>query len=64
MSIVFTALVIVVFVFSTRPEPPEWVFYLPLPPLALMLVSGLYLFALPYLPKRRRSPGQDMQHEQ
>lgn len=52
MSIVFTLLVIVVFVSATRPEAPEWVFYLPLPPLALMLISGLYLFALPYLARR------------
>jgi hypothetical protein len=27
----------------------EWVYYLPLPPLFLLLASGLYLFALPYL---------------
>lgn len=52
MSIVFTGLVIVVFVSAARPAAPEWVFYLPLPPLALMLISGLYLFALPYLPRR------------
>lgn len=51
-SIVFTGLVIVVFVAAARPAAPEWMFYLPLPPLALMLVSGLYLFALPYLPRR------------
>ena len=33
-------------------EPPEWVFYLPLPPLFLLLPSGLWLFALPYLRRR------------
>lgn len=51
MSIIFTALVIVVIIASTRPAPPEWVFYIPLPALALMLLSGLYLFALPYVRK-------------
>ena len=29
-----------------------WLYYLPLPPLALLLLSGLYLFALPYLRPR------------
>lgn len=53
LSIIFTATVILAMVASTRPEPAEWVFYLPLLPLVLMLLSGLYLFALPYLPKRR-----------
>jgi heme/copper-type cytochrome/quinol oxidase subunit 1 len=52
MSIVFTVLVIAVFVASTRPAPAEWIFYVPLAPLALMFASGLYLFALPYFGKR------------
>jgi hypothetical protein len=51
MSIIFTLLVIVVFIVSSRPAPPEWAFYTPLPALALMLLSGLYLFALPYFRK-------------
>ncbi|CAM8628061.1 hypothetical protein MCEREM30_01324 [Paracoccaceae bacterium] len=51
MSIIFTLLVIAVFVISTRPAPPEWAFYMPLPALALMLLSGLYLFALHYVRK-------------
>ena len=32
---------------------PNWITYSPLPPLFLMLFSGLYLFALPYLARRR-----------
>ena len=35
--------------------PPPWVTYAPLPVLLLMLLSGLYLFALPYWVKRRTS---------
>lgn len=31
-----------------------WVGLLTLPPLALLLLTGLYLFALPYLAKRTR----------
>ena len=35
-------------------EPAAWLTYSPLPPLALLLVSGLYLFVLPYATRRRR----------
>jgi hypothetical protein len=34
--------------------PPPWVTYSPLLPLALLLLTGLYLFVLPYAPKSRR----------
>lgn len=51
MSIIFTLLVIAVVVISTRPAPPEWATYMPLPALALMLFSALYLFVLPYVRK-------------
>ena len=34
--------------------PPPWVTYSPLLPLALLLFSGLYLFALPYATRWRR----------
>lgn len=36
-------------------QPAQWVYLLPLLPLALLAASGLYLFVLPYLPGRRRS---------
>ncbi len=54
MSIVFTGLVILVFIANTMQGKPAWVDYLPLPALALMLASGLYLFARPFLAWRRR----------
>ena len=48
MSIAFVALFIVVSVVAaTREEPVEWVFYLPLLPLALLLITGMNLFVLP-----------------
>ena len=53
VSIAFTATVIANFVAMTQGPPPAWVTYSPLPPLAVLLFTGLYLFALPYLPKRR-----------
>lgn len=36
-------------------QPAQWVYLLPLLPLAVLAASGLYLFVLPYLPGRRRS---------
>jgi hypothetical protein len=53
ISVVFTLTVIANFVALSQGEPPAWVTYSPLLPLALLLFSGLYLFVLPYLPKRR-----------
>jgi hypothetical protein len=50
MSIAFTLTVIANFVALARGAgmPPPWVTYSPLLPLALLLFTGLYLFALPY----------------
>ncbi|MBX3446110.1 MAG: hypothetical protein KF895_13180 [Parvibaculum sp.] len=54
LSIVFTAAVIANFVaMGLVGEPPMWVVYSPLPPLFLMLVTGLYMFVLPYVAKGR-----------
>ena len=55
LSIVFTVTVLANFAFMTRGQPPAWVTYSPLLPLFLLLFSGLYLFALPYLDKGRSS---------
>ena len=54
-SIVFTLCVISNFVAMSQGQPPPWVTYSPLPPLFLMLITGLYLFVLPYTAKSRRS---------
>ena len=53
VSMVFTATVIANFVAMARGTPPAWVTYSPLIPLAFLQVSGLYLFVLPYLARRR-----------
>jgi hypothetical protein len=53
LSIVFTVTVIANFVVRAFGEPPAWVTYSPLPPLFLMLFSGLCMFALPYAAGRR-----------
>lgn len=54
LSIVFTLTVIANFVALTRGQPPAWVTYSPLPPLALLLFSGLYMFVLPYATRWRK----------
>jgi hypothetical protein len=53
LSIIFTLTVIANFIAMAIGTPAPWVVYSPLPPLFFMLVTGLYMFALPYLPKRR-----------
>jgi hypothetical protein len=53
LSIAFTVSVIVTFVALSQEEPIVWVSYVPLLPLALLLLSGLYLFALPYAARWR-----------
>ena len=53
LSILFTLTVIAASIAMAQKTPVVWVSYLPLPPLFLMLVTGLYLFALPYIAGRR-----------
>ena len=57
VSIVFTLTVIANFVALSQGEPPPWVTYAPLLPLALLLFTGLYLFVLPYAARRRTGTG-------
>jgi hypothetical protein len=54
VSIAFTLTVVANFVALALGTPPAWVTFSPLLPLALLLSSGLYLFALPYGAKWRR----------
>ncbi len=53
LSIAFTLAVIVNLVALMQKEQVVWVGLLALFPLILLLVSGLYLFTLPYLAKGR-----------
>ena len=56
VSIVFTATVIANFVALALGggTAPPWVTYSPLPPLFLLLFTGLYLFMLPHVARWRR----------
>ena len=53
LSVAFTVSVLVTFIALARKEPIVWVSYVPLAPLALLSVTGLYLLVLPYLNKKR-----------
>jgi hypothetical protein len=50
---IFTLTVVATMVAMAQQEPVVWVSYLPLFPLALLQLSGLWLFVLPYAIKRR-----------
>ena len=53
LAIAFTVTVIANFVAMSQGEPPPWVTYSPLFPLALLMLTGLYMFVLPYATKWR-----------
>lgn len=54
LSIAFTAVVAAIFIaLGMGKEPTEWVYFLPLFPLALLLLTGLYMFVLPYAARWR-----------
>ena len=55
LSMGFTLGVIVNLVVMTQTQPAFWIGLLALVPLILLLLTGLYLFALPYTSKRRRA---------
>ena len=52
LSIAFTLAVVTYMAAMTRGQPPAWLGLFPLSTLVSLLASGLYLFVLPYLPKR------------
>jgi hypothetical protein len=56
LSIAFTVTVIANFIALAQGGggmPPPWVTYSPLLPLALLMLTGLYMFVLPYATKWR-----------
>jgi membrane protein CcdC involved in cytochrome C biogenesis len=59
LSIAFTVAVIVTFVALQQEKPPVWVNLLALPPLFLVLFTGLNLFVLPYATRRRSARRTD-----
>ena len=49
LSIIFTLTVVANFAAMALGEPPAWTVYSPLLPLFLLMFTGLYMFALPYV---------------
>lgn len=55
LSIVFTLTVVANFVaMAIQGQPPAWITYSPLLPLFVLMITGLYMFALPYARRARR----------
>lgn len=55
LSIAFTIVVAAIFgALGLGKEPREWVYLLPLVPLAVLMLTGLYMFVLPYVSKSRK----------
>lgn len=50
----FVVTIVITTVALAQEEPLIWVSYVPLLPLAVLLLTGMYLFALPYRNRRRR----------
>jgi len=63
-SIAFTAAVLVNIAAMTQTEPAVWVGLLALFPLILLLLTGLYLFVLPYTAKHRGRRQADLSQSQ
>ena len=53
VSVFFTLSVIATSIALAQEKPILWVSYIPLIPLALLFLTGVYLFALPYLQRWR-----------
>jgi hypothetical protein len=56
LAVAFTVTVVASVVAAAQEEPATWVFYVPLFPLALLMLSGLNLFVLPYAVRWRGGP--------
>lgn len=58
LAILFTLTVVANLVAMSQGQPPMWIVYSPLPPLFLMMATGLHMFALPYMAGRRKAQGE------
>ncbi len=69
VSLAFMTIVAAIFIaLGAGREPASWVYFLPLIPLALLMLSGMYMLCLPYAARwrsgRRVSGGSEAgQHE-
>ena len=56
VSIAFTVSVLVAGIAAGTGQTMEWLYMLPLVPLAFLMPTGLYLFVLPNIGKSRQDP--------
>lgn len=55
-SLIFALVVAAIFaMLGMGQEPAQWIYYLPLAPLFLLLITGLYMLFLPYAANARRA---------
>jgi hypothetical protein len=55
-SLVFMLVVIAIFaMLGLGQQPPQWLYYVPLAPLFVLMVSGMWMFFQPYVAKARRA---------
>ena len=55
LAIIFTLVVAGIFTaLGMGKQPVQWVYFVPLVPLGLLMLTGLYLFVLPYGTRRPR----------
>ena len=54
-SLVFVLIVAAIFaMLGLGQEPAQWIYFAPLAPLFVLMISGLYMFFQPYVAKARR----------
>jgi hypothetical protein len=53
LAVAFTVAVIITTVALAQEKPPVWMSFLALPPLALLQLTGLYMFVQPYATRWR-----------
>jgi ABC-type polysaccharide/polyol phosphate export permease len=55
-SLAFMLVVVAIFaMLGLGREPEQWIYYLPLAPLFLLMITGAYMFFQPYVAKARRA---------
>jgi hypothetical protein len=55
VSFIFMVAVVATTIALMQKEPIVWMSYVPLLPLFLLMISGVYMFVLPYVTKRRNA---------
>jgi hypothetical protein len=54
-SLAFMLVVVVIFaMLGLGQQPAQWIYYVPLAPLFLLMLTGAYMLFLPYIAKARR----------